>query len=63
MASVVSSVDDVSSVDTNAMVLVPEEEVETTGAEVATLVADALNEVLVDGRQRPAFTPRMFAAA
>lgn len=63
LASVVSPVSDVSPVDADAVVLLSEAEVETTGTEVVTLVADALNEVLVDGRQRPAFTPRMFAAA
>jgi hypothetical protein len=41
----------------------PEAEVETTGAELVVSAADVLNEVLVDGRHRPALTPRMFAAA
>jgi hypothetical protein len=44
------------------MVLLPEAEVDTIEAEVGVSEPDWLSEVLVDGRHRPALTPKRFAA-
>ena len=63
MVAVVSSDEDALSVDVVAIVPLPEVEVEIIGAEVGVPEPDWLSEVLVDGRHRPALTPKRFAAA
>lgn len=52
----------VPSCDVVGTALLPEAEVEIIEGTIEVSEAVRLNEVLVDGRQRPALTPKRFAA-